>query len=420
MADDERADSVLPLSRVASGRNESGVRGDSAPVSSGVEPSLPTSSGITPALWPALLEVLPAAVLVVDGNLRIVVANDAARCLFDSPGSCLVGYAVSRFLHADKLQAAQQLLSSRPGSHTYRDTVSVGGIDIDISISVNLASSAGREVLVLTLQDRTAERRERAEWAACTPAIALQGSELPVARLRQAQHFEVLGHLTGTLAHDFGNLLSVILASLESAKRRVVRGEDPSGELDRAMIAAERSVQTTAEVLRYSRKRELPLRGIDPTEVLIELRGLLERALDGASKLRLNVEACPLIAVEPGRLETALLNLIVNARDALGPGGRVCIDCRPRQLAEEEAAKHGLLPGSYVAIAVSDDGAGMTSDVAARAFEPFFTTKPEGLGTGLGLSTVRAFVQRAGGAVSLSSEVGQGTTVELLLPPGCG
>lgn len=415
MAEKDQLPTVLPLSRVGRPAAGPGAREEfEDPTSSGVADRNRLVGALSNDLWAPLLEALPAHLLVVDEQRRVAFVNGACRNLLDAPLSSFVGVSVGRLLSSERLEAARRVLSERSGAHSYRDVLRWEEIELHVTVEIELLESQGRELLLLVLHDRTAERRERFErhgedgvkWV----------SEPPSARVHQAQHFEVLGLLTGTLAHDFANLLAVILGSLESAQKKLDRGLDVRADLERARLAAERSVETTNDVLHYSRRRELPRRGVDPVEVLTELRGLMERALDPNGHLELRVEPCPSVHVEVAQLETSLLNLIVNAKDALGAEGVVVVRCRPRELSEEEASSLGVLPGAHVVFSVADDGAGMSAEVQQKAFEPFFTTKPEGSGTGLGLSTVRAFVRKSGGAVTLHSSEGQGTTVEFLLP----
>ncbi len=373
-------------------------------------------AGASPRAWAAWFEALPQPTLVVDGASRIVVANAAARGLFDASGHVMTGYAAARFVDEKQIEQARLALRGQSGLYAYREVLALGAVDVPVAIQARHVVVDGNEYIVLAIADRTAERRERAEWAQAQTSELKLRSELPLAQLRQAQHFEVLGHLAGTLAHDFNNLLSVILGSLETARRKAAAGLDVKSELERATLAAERSMRTTDEVLNYSRKRTVVPRGVDPALVIESMRGLLERALDGHGDLAVEVDAGLELAVEPTQFETAVLNLVVNARDALTEGGLVTIRCRQRMIDDPMASRHGLLPGAYVSVAVRDNGLGMSPEVLERAFDPFFTTKPEGEGTGLGLSTVRAFVQRHGGVVLIDSAEQKGTEVELLLP----
>ncbi|HSC89768.1 MAG TPA: ATP-binding protein [Polyangiaceae bacterium] len=410
MGEEELGATMPPLSLV--GSSEFGL-GDSGIT---VQHSVIDWAPVGP--WATLLEALPTPVMILGTTLHVRFANAQARRLLDAAAWNVNGQPARRFLDGARLDRALEVLATRPGIHSYHDVLSIFGVEIPIDVSVTLATIDGGEQILLTLEDRSAERRERAEWAQHR-ASAVR-SEPPAAQLQQAQHFEALGHLMGTFAHDLNNLLTVILSSLEVAQRRMEDGRDPSADLERALLATERSVRTTAEVLSYARRRELHAPGVDPVRVLGDVRGLLERALGVNGELEIRTETCPLVGAESTQLETVLLNLVVNARDALGMDGHVVVECRPIELSGPQAAVIGLLPGVHVCLSVTDDGQGMSEEVRTHAFDPFFTTKAEGKGTGLGLSTVRAFAQRFGGVVTLHSRVDVGTRVELWLVPWRG
>jgi signal transduction histidine kinase len=287
----------------------------------------------------------------------------------------------------------------------------VGGVEREVEVRLELLETDGEEYLCATLVDQTDVDRERAEWTDSTDTLAP-----PSTRIDHAHRLEALGHLTGSLAHDFNNLLSVILGSLEAANRRLIAGEDPSEDIQRARLATERSIETTSDILRYSRDRGPEVEALHPAHLLSELRGFIERALGEGVQLDFRLEPTRKVMVGGAQLETAVLNLIINARDAVQGEGTIGVSLSSLDLGDNGALELELLPGPHVCITVSDSGAGMTDDVKARVFEPFYTTKPVGRGTGLGLSTVRSVAQKFGGAVSLTSAVDQGTKVELYFP----
>lgn len=404
---------LLPLSRVGLGGPES------TPISSGVGRRVEFSAlGISSTWFGSVFEVIPVPTLVVDESRHIVVANRTARALWNAVDASFVGHSLNRYLSEENFTRARLCFIEKRATYSYDEQLSRGGVEVSVTISLERLEVEAREFWALTIQDRTAEQRARAELLALEREASFEAvNGVSLSRLQQAQHLEILGELSSTLAHDFNNLLSVILGSLTAARQRLDRGEDPRGELERAQLAAERSVRTTAEVLHYARRRELPPLGVNPLEVISDLRGLLERALDGRGELELDLRDTGRIAVPPVQLETALLNLVVNARDALRQEGRVILACGLREIWEEEASWCGILPGPYVSLTVTDNGIGMSAEVQAQAFEPFFTTKSEGSGTGLGLSTVQGLAQRSGGAVTLRSIEGAGTVVEILFPP---
>ena len=241
--------------------------------------------------------------------------------------------------------------------------------------------------------------------------------------LRQAQKMEAVGQLTGGLAHDFNNLLTGISGSLELIQARVAQGR--ASEIDRfvsaAQGAARRAAALTHRLLAFSRRQTLDPK---PTELLALIHGMEELvARTVGPEISVEVAADSerrITRVDPGQLENALLNLCINARDAMPHGGRLVIETGKVTVAAAAARERQVSPGQYVTLSVSDNGTGMERDVIARAFDPFFTTKPIGLGTGLGLSMVYGFVRQSGGLVRIYSELGQGTTVCLYLPRFAG
>lgn len=244
------------------------------------------------------------------------------------------------------------------------------------------------------------------------------------AALRQAQKMEAIGQLTGGVAHDFNNLLTVILGGLESIQKLVPSlPDEPRRRIQRsaamATHGAERAATLTARLLAFSRRQPLDPRAVDAARLVTGLADLLERTLGEGVELQ-TVAGAGLwkTFVDAGELENALVNLAVNARDAMPEGGRLTIETSNAWLDEDYLAMvpEPVQPGQYVLIAVSDTGSGMDADTIARVFEPFFTTKAVGKGTGLGLSQVYGFVRQTGGHIRIYSEPGEGTTIKLYLP----
>ncbi len=230
---------------------------------------------------------------------------------------------------------------------------------------------------------------------------------------------EAVGQLTGGLAHDFNNLLTGIAGSLELMATRIAQGR--IHELDRyiaaAQGAAKRAAALTHRLLAFSRRQTLAPRPVQANRLVTGMEDLIRRTIGPAVQLEV-VGAGGLWTTfaDPNQLENSLLNLCINARDAMPHGGRLTIETGNRWLDRRTAREHGLEPGQYISICVSDTGTGMTPDVVARAFDPFFTTKPIGMGTGLGLSMVYGFAKQSGGEVRIYSEPGQGTMVCIYLP----
>jgi CheY-like chemotaxis protein/two-component sensor histidine kinase len=235
--------------------------------------------------------------------------------------------------------------------------------------------------------------------------------------LRQSQKMEAVGQLTGGIAHDFNNLLTVILGNLELLDRRLA--DDASRALSsEARDAAEMGARLTDRLLTIARQQRLETRRINLNDFVLNLSEFLRRTIGPAISLStsLSTDLWPTMA-DPGQIESAVLNLAINARDAMPRGGKLAIQTLNVTLDVEAVANTlGLAPGDYVVLSVSDTGHGMSAEVKARAFEPFFTTKGMEKGSGLGLATIYGFARQSGGSVTIYSEVGQGTTVKLYLP----
>ena len=239
-------------------------------------------------------------------------------------------------------------------------------------------------------------------------------------QLRQSQKMEAVGQLTGGLAHDFNNLLTGISGSLELLKMRSAQGRS-GADLDRYILAAQgaakRAAALTHRLLAFARRQTLDPRPTDINRLVTDMEELIQRST--GPSVSLEVVGSPGLwpaLVDANQLENAVLNLCINARDAMPDGGRVVLETANRWLDDRSGREHEIPAGQYVLIRVSDSGTGMTQDVIERAFDPFFTTKPLGAGTGLGLSMVYGFARQSGGQVRIYSEVGQGTTVSIYLP----
>ncbi len=241
--------------------------------------------------------------------------------------------------------------------------------------------------------------------------------KLAQAALAQAQKMEAVGQLTGGIAHDFNNFLTTILGNAELVERRQT-GAEEKRFLQGIIRAAERATALTQRLLAFSRRQTLAPSVIDLNRLVTDLTDLLRRALGESIALEARLaEELWRCFVDPNQLESTLLNLVINARDAMPDGGKLVIETGNTYLDEYYAASHAdVRPGHYVLLAVSDTGIGMTREILDRAFEPFFTTKQSGKGTGLGLSQVFGFIKQSGGHIKLYSEIGQGTTVKIYLP----
>jgi signal transduction histidine kinase/ActR/RegA family two-component response regulator len=255
------------------------------------------------------------------------------------------------------------------------------------------------------LREANAQLRAEAETRAAAEA-----------QLRQAQKMEAVGQLTGGIAHDFNNMLAVVVGGLDLARRRLTQAPDEVGRhIDNAMEGANRAAALTRRLLAFARAEPLLPEGIVPAKLIAGMSDLLDRTLGERIRVETQLAVSSwAIWCDPSQLENAILNLAVNARDAMDGEGRVVVATSDVTLRDGEIGE--ARGGDYVRIAVSDEGCGMTADVIERVFEPFFTTKPVGKGTGLGLSQVFGFAHQSEGEVWIESTPGEGTTVCLYLP----
>jgi PAS domain S-box-containing protein len=305
--------------------------------------------------------------------------DDVARRLATlAEGRPLVGYQ-TRVLHKD-------------GSHRW----------------VQWTISPEGELLYGVARDITAEKHQ---------ADALRQAE---EALRQSQKMEAVGQLTGGLAHDFNNMLAGVAGHLELMKLRLRMGQagDLPARIDAALGVTQRAAALTHRLLAFSRRQALDPKPTSVNALVMSMVDLVKRSAGPAITLRVRLQAAPWLTLcDPNQLESALLNLANNARDAMPEGGVIAIETENATISPLQAGRYGdLKPGEYVLVTVRDDGAGMPPDVLARAFDPFFTTKPMGQGTGLGLSMVYGFARQSGGQVRIDSTPGRGTEVRMLLP----
>jgi signal transduction histidine kinase/CheY-like chemotaxis protein len=301
----------------------------------------------------------------------------------------------------------------------------VYGLGASLALTVLLVLVVAGTIL------RDARRREVELTAARDVAIAAERAireqierlEAAEDQIRQMQKMESIGQLTGGIAHDFNNMLAIVIGSLDLARRRL--DGDPERLkrcINNAYEGAERAAALTARLLAFSRQTPLAPITLDINKLVAGMSELLRRTMGEQYMVETVLSGGLWRAfVDPGQLENALVNLSVNARDAMAEGGRVTIETANAYLDDEYARDRAeVTPGQYVMISVSDTGTGMTPEVIARAFDPFFTTKPLGKGTGLGLSQIYGFAKQTGGHIAIYSEPGQGTTVKLYLPRHMG
>lgn len=277
--------------------------------------------------------------------------------------------------------------------------------------------SRALETLNRTLEQKVAERTQALEEEMANRARA-------EAALRQSQKMEAVGQLTGGIAHDFNNMLTGVIGSLDIMKRRIASGrlDDLDRYMEAASTSAQRAAALTARLLAFSRRQSLDARPVNVNALTGSLDELLNRTIGENIKLEIVAgQGAPHAIADANQLENAILNLAINARDAMPDGGRLTIEVGVAELDDDDAAaRPEVSPGSYVMITVSDTGMGMSPDVVDKVFEPFFTTKPIGQGTGLGLSMVYGFARQSGGHVRIDSKPGEGTSVTIYLPASDG
>jgi signal transduction histidine kinase len=239
------------------------------------------------------------------------------------------------------------------------------------------------------------------------------------ASLRQAQKLEALGRLTGGIAHDFNNVLTGVVGFVGIALRRIDKDSHLRPLLENALRAADRGTTLTQRLLAFARKQTLNPRPIDLAMLVQDMRSLIEQAVGAACRIEFEFAPGPVVAlVDSGQLELAILNLAINARDAMPEGGTLTIDVSP--CLADGISPPGLAKGDYAVVTVTDTGTGMDEETLANAFEPFFTTKPAGAGSGLGLSMVQGFAAQSGGTIELTSRKGKGTRAAIWLPRAIG
>ena len=342
--------------------------------------------------------------LVVLSEGRFLYVNEAACEIFGvkSP-SDIIGKMFVEALSGDrKEEIAARISQPRgKGEPLFREEKleRLDGKMLDVEISKAALTFAGLPAIQLIIRDITE-----------TKALAQQ--------LHQAQKMEMVGQLTGGIAHDFNNLLTVVISNLDMILAGASANAQNRELAEAALDASLRGAELTRQLLAFSRKQSLQRQTVDPNELVTRTVGMLKRAIAGDIELR--TDLCSnlwLSDIDPAQLESAITNLVVNARDAMPKGGVITIETENVTLEEAYVeANQEVAPGDYVMVAVSDNGSGIPSEVLTHVFEPFFTTKEVGKGTGLGLSMVYGFMKQSGGHVKIYSELGHGTIVRLYLP----
>jgi PAS domain S-box-containing protein len=342
--------------------------------------------------------------LLVQADSTLLYANPASARILGHPDTRVLFEAgdITRFVAPEdrarvRERAAARLRGARPENHYEVEALHASGRRLRVEVNASEIEWEGRAALQIQFQDVT-ERALRSE------------------RQRQGQRMESLGKLTGGIAHDFNNLLAVILGNLELVEDSL--SEDDAAVVHQARLAAERGADLTARLLAFARRQDLSPQRVELGDLLTETRALLKRVIGEAVEVRIELGTDRPVHVDPGQLQTTVINLAVNARDAMPEGGTLTLSTALVPAAEmvDRFTDLDEPVADFVCLQVEDSGQGMSDEVRERAFEPFFTTKGEARGTGLGLSMVHGFVRQSRGQIEIDSAPGAGTRIRLLLP----
>jgi two-component system, cell cycle sensor histidine kinase and response regulator CckA len=357
-----------------------------------------------------VLDATTEAIIAVDAAQRIVLFNASAERTFGYTAAEVQGQPLDMLLppqlaaaHRQHLQAFAAATEAAPRSMSERHGALVGrrkdGSEFPIEASIATLAQEGQTICTVFLQDVSARKQLETQ-------------------LMQAQKMEAIGQLAGGIAHDFNNLLTAITGYIELALDALPLDQPAYSDLTEAQKAAQRAATLTAQLLAFARKQIIDVRVLDLNQLVLELDKLLRRVL--GEHIELITQPTPglgQVKVDPGQIEQVIVNLAVNARDAMPNGGKLMIETANTVLGSDYAHRHaGVTPGAYVMLVISDTGSGMDAAVQGHIFEPFFTTKAPGKGTGLGLATCYGIVKQHGGHIELYSKAGYGTTFKIYLP----
>ena len=343
---------------------------------------------------------------VISPTGQIEFANEAFKTFLERKDIETATYGFDELLHKDDrgqfLNGLRQLLSGET-SHFNLDLRFVGQGDKVVHGSTSVAlvknEKGGTEQLVIQIVDVT-DRKTIND------------------RLQRAQKMEAVGQLTGGLAHDFNNLLTIIIGNLQLLDGKITTDEKSAKRLVEAQDAATKGADLTRQLLAFARKQELEPKDTSVNDMVRGMESLVSRTIGENIELKMEtMRGDPRSLIDPSQLESAILNLAINARDAMPNGGKLTIETQSAYLDRFYAEKNpDVVPGHYVLVAVSDSGTGMAPELLEKVFQPFFTTKAAGKGSGLGLSMVYGFIKQSGGHIQVYSEVGHGTSIKMYLP----
>ncbi|MGD0799430.1 MAG: PAS domain S-box protein [Acidobacteriaceae bacterium] len=354
----------------------------------------------------AIVESSDDAIIGKDTNGTVITWNRGAEKIFGYTAGEMIGHSIGRLYppgrEAEEEETMARILRGETVEHFDAVRVAKDGRSVRLSLTVSpIKDAAGRVVGASKIARDITETRD------------LQR------QLQQSQKMEAIGQLTGGIAHDFNNLLAIILGALELQQEAIEDNKEALHRWQVAHKAASRGAELTKRLLAFSSQGQLNIAPTSLEQSIHNTMDLAARVLGPEVRTKLTLDdAMPPVLVDPASLESALLNLIVNARDAMPKGGDLVVSCRAAELADSMAATLNGNPvsGAYACISVTDSGTGMPPEVVDRVFEPFFTTKERGRGTGLGLSMVYGFVKQSNGGIRIYSEPGYGTTITFYLP----
>jgi len=353
----------------------------------------------------SVLETAPDAIITIDEKGVIQSFSQAAERIFGYAAGEVVGCNVNVLMHVNHARRHDTYLSRYLRTGEAR-IIGIGrqveardksGRVFPIELAVGEVHLGGHRIFTGFIRDITTRTRMEQD-------------------LRQAQKMEAIGQLTGGIAHDFNNLLTVIQGNLELLEARLKTASQQELIRD-ALEATELGAQLSRRLLAFGRRQSLDPKPVDVNALVVGMTDLLRRTLGKPIQVETRLtEGLPITLADPGQVENALLNLAINARDAMANGGMLLVETGKAEIrAEDDAPVREIAPGSYVTLSVTDNGAGMSAEVMQRAFEPYFSTKAGGSGSGLGLSMVYGFVKQTGGHVELESVLGRGTVVRIFL-----
>jgi PAS domain S-box-containing protein len=395
------------------------------------------------ARFAGIVSIAADAIISINGEQHITLFNDGAERIFGYARADVIGHPLDVLLpdrfakghggHIDHFKTSA-VSSRRMGERGEIFGRRKNGEDFPAEASISHLEIGGQSTFTVVLRDiserKRAEERLARSNAELEARVAerthelnteMQRREMTQAQLVRTQRMEAFGQLTGGVAHDFNNLLTVITGNLELLEMRL-KDERERTLLKRAYDAAEMGARLTSRLLTFARRRQFETVQLNLNDCVVAMVDLLGRTL--GEPIRLHTQFEPQLwtaRADPSEIENAVLNLAINARDAMPKGGRLIIETTNVSVDDGQIGALGKLPaGDYVRLSVSDTGSGMSAHVQQHAFEPFFTTKQPGKGTGLGLSTVYGFTQELGGTVTIYSEIGHGTTVSVYLPRSDG